>query len=477
MKKYLIFALLGLWLGTGCTPTPTEVATAVAITRLPITTTATTLAMTETATTTAVEATTVAPTATPTPPTFTATPIPTATPTPTVSPMPPSDHFLFMRDQTLLLASLADKTSEIMSEGVMFNHSRSPFRVSGPIVLLVRHPLPEDPYTLVVLHVPSRTEMEFVTLPDAPEALSLSPNGRWVAYESEGRLIVQEVIFTVSGLSVSVSVFTSEPVLQPQNLHLTWPTENEISWLTHQGIWTAVLTKSPIKPTIALLPSTHTYESPASNGHMIPTTYIPFEWSPDGRYLLAGEYWFETGTYLIMERGSNALWPIADTNYGLGFIYDSFVWVDATTLFHFRMDGSATLWQIPTTAETPLIASQTFSLPSGEGTDLVLLPNQHVRLVITAVQDVHYNQLYDLDLTSGQFKAISQDFNQLIPNTVYSWAPVHPQWSPDGRWAIVSIHRDSKPNTIWLESLNGEEGRDLTSFLGDGTCCWTWYTP
>ncbi|MBX3056830.1 MAG: hypothetical protein KF770_10190 [Anaerolineae bacterium] len=428
--------------------------------------TATVLAM-DTATSVASPTPTATPTAVPpTPyPTATDTPTPTATPTAVL----PSASVLFVRDDAL--QQWIPQTGEVKT---LVENVTGDITYSADIAVFLRELTPEQDYALIVFHIPTQSEYELFRTSTTPLAgvgpfepsTSISPNGRWLAYMSgDSRdsvtLTVHEIIVEDQQVTVSSPVLTVAPGNGwnwPYD-QLTWPTENEISWSDRDGIWVADLSANPIEPFVAIAPSTNTFLFASPNPaywdeepDTVFTKFIPWEWSPDGHYLLAEEYFYEYGEFRVIERGTNHLIEIPDS--GIGAVSDGAVWLDKTTLLHYRASGEARIWKINEGNDLTAFLQETIPAMEMGYVGGVWLFGDHLR-----VSD--YASLFDLNLATGEFIELAQVAQET------SWPP---HWSPDGQHILW---RDS--GHVFLNNLNGDEPVEMEAVFGTDSCCWHWY--
>lgn len=405
------------------------------------------------------------------PPTSTATstPIPTLTPTP--KPMFPADSLIFIGDNNLQKWNPQTGEVTMLTENVTGH-----IIYSGEIVVFVREFTPDQEYALVVFHVPTKTEVELFKTPTFPtsgsfyDAVSASPNGRWLAYatgESRdlARIIVHEMEIENQQLTISDPVLTITPAKGwnwPYD-QLLWATENELSWSDDSGIWVADLSADVIEPIIAIAPSTNTFlftspnpaywdEEPAE----VFTTFIPIQWSPNGRYLLAQEYFYEYGEFRVIERDTNRLAEIPDSV--LGPISDGALWFDETTLLFYPMSGNIQIWQTNPENDPVMFLQETIPAVTIVGVLGLWSFGSNLR-----VSD--YSSLFDINLETGELV-------ELVQNS--GWPPY---WTPDGDYFLwdKTIRIDEQwVQSVYLDDLNGDAPVEITSILGADSCCWHW---
>lgn len=462
--KALIFAICVLLLAA-CQP---DLET-IEVTLRP-TLTATVLAM-DTATSVASPTPTATPTAVPPTPLPTATPEPTATPTPSL----PSASVLFVHDNAL--QQWIPQTGEVKT---LIENVTGVVTYSADKAVLRREITPEQENALVVFHIPTQSEYEFFRTSTASMmelfigSVSISPNGRWLTYavgdsRDSATLMVHEIVVEDQQVSVSPPFFTLMPGAGwnwPYD-QVTWPTENELSWNDLDGIWAADLSANPIEPVVAIASSTNTHQVPSLNppdSYNEPATmftiYIPYLWSPDGRYLLVIELFLAEGQnsiFRVIERGTNKSFEIPES--ALGGVSDGAIWLDKTTLLHYRTSGDLRIWKID--AENDPMASLQETIPAMEigYVDALWLSGNH--LLVS-----NYDRLIDLNLETGEVQELLQDM---------SW-PLY--WTPDGQhilWSDTKYVNDERQAHVFLADLNGDESEEMDSVFGLDSCCWHWY--
>ncbi|MCB9422788.1 MAG: PD40 domain-containing protein [Ardenticatenaceae bacterium] len=409
-------------------------------------------------------------TTTPAPPTLEPTTTPLPTPSPTPEPMLPTASLLFVRDNNL--QQWIPRTGEVKT---LTENVPRYIVYSGAIAVFVREVIPEQEYALVVFHVPTQSEVQLFksssSLNAAPfdEAISISPNGRWLAYvtgesRNSATLTVHEMMIDNQQLAVSEPVLTVTPG-QGWNWpydQMMWATENELSWSDKSGIWVADLSSDPITPVVAIAPSTNTFPfyslNPADSDKeplTVFTTFIPYQWSPDGRYLLVVEYYDEYGEFRVIERVTNRLFIVPES--GIGPVSDNAIWLDETTLLHYQAFGNLNIWQID--MENRIFIQKTITAEMmGYVVGLWSFGN-HVRVT-------DYSSLFDLNLETGEVTELAQHIRWPL------------SWTPDGQnvlWNETKYIDDERLDYVFLDNLNGDVPIELDSVLGLHSCCWHWY--
>lgn len=433
------------------------------------------------------------------PPAATATQVAAATATPTTTPLPtntpepawPTTPILFVRDNALHRWLPQTNEVELLVEGV-----NNPI-YAPDIVVFMREVVPEEEYALIVFHIPTRTEVEVLRQParELQNALSgvstyvapsipitVSENGRWLAYVLQNEetsiftLFAHKIQTSNQQIALSQKLFTRELPMRfewPFEF-LTWPTANELSWMEPSGIWIANLETTPITIGLGIFASTNTVLVPPMNPDeqdkgSIPfqTIYIPYQWSPNGRFLLAIENFpGELGdVFQIIERDTNLAFQLPDS--ALGPLSDNAVWLDETRILHYRMDGMVRIWQIRS-GDEQFLADEFHAAPPGENlfqvTNLFPLPTNHVR-----VEDPFLGIFYDLDLATQKLAVIGEIKNE----TGYR----EHVWSPNAQhalWIIQNFLDGDLTKSVRLDFLNGQPPADMSQIFGLDSCCWYW---
>lgn len=414
----------------------------------------------------------------------TRTPRPTSTftplPTPTSTPILPAESVVFLREGKLQQWLPQSGEVRLLAENV---HSRIWPIYSADFATFIRATIPDQEYTLTVLHIPTQAELTVATLPYEPFYLSLSPNpgeGRgWLAYIvgdswDTATIIVHEILANGQQLSVNGPVLTIPHSWHWPYRELTWATTDQLSWSNETGIWLVDLNTTPIEPVIAIQPSTNIYQAhpiTQTEGTVetftANTIYEPYRWSPDGRYLLAIEGFplveGLSSLFRVIEPGTNRSFELPDS--ALGPISDDAAWLDENTPLHFRQDGSVRIWRILPDSDPFMVLDKSIervNLPGGAYLNLMPLSNGHVRFNTS-------RGLFDLDVESGALLKISSNIEETY---------IQLYWSPSAQhvlWGDSHIENDEVVYTVFLDYLNGDAPVDMSSILGGHSCCWHWY--
>lgn len=416
--------------------------------------------------------------------TYTATPTTTATPAPTVMPSPtvisPHETLIFVSEGALV--QWHPQTSEVET---LTNNVSNPI-YGGDIAVFVRKTIPDEAYALVAFHIPTHSEREITVLPHKPIEISLSPDGHWVIYalgqiKEIPTLIVHEIQVNDQGIAAAPSTRTWNPQNAwswPYN-KLIWATNNLISWSDKNGIWLADLQAAETEPFVAVEPSTNTYEMAPLNpaeadkgSFTTSTTYLPQKWSPDGRFLLVVEYFFEDGVFRIIDRESGQSAELPESYYGV--FTDDAVWLDDNQLLHLSTTGKANIWQVDPVADPSLHLIQSIPLQIISATSgyffLTLSADNHVRFLANQNQSNTFN-LFEIDLATNQLAQSS-----LNPNLGYDQPVV--TWNQAGDQALLTftVYEEDWVHHIFVDDLDGDVPLEISKIVGKNACCFYWYT-
>ena len=421
-------------------------------------------------------------------------PTPTPLPTDTPEPARPTTPILFVRDGALQRWLPQTNEVEVLVEGVDSNPVYAP-----NIAVFMREVVPHEEYALIVLHIPTHTEIELLRRPavEIPNpqtdvtryqpplsnAITISPNGRWLVYVLQNEetgvftLFAREIQSSDQAVTVSQVLFSRElPMHFEWPFHdLTWPTANELSWNEPSGIWVANLAATPISSKIEILASTNTVLVPPMNPAdqdkapaSILTVFSPYQWSPNGHFLLATEHFpgdLSYSIFWIIERQSNRKFQLPDSV--LGPLSDSAVWLNDEQVLHFTHSGLVRIWHLKSEdANMFNLETEFMALPPKsnliETFNLLPLPNNHLRFHTWRSNYV----LYDLDLTTQTLSVLgsNSDLSKFL-------------WSPDGQAGLWISFRPENGQSVWrlfYDPLNETPATNLDAIFGLNSCCWHW---
>lgn len=421
-----------------------------------------------------------APTVTPIPPTQTptrlyatitrqptATYTPSPTPTPTVTPIPlPSAHLLFRRDDQLWDWFPTTNETTLLAEGVDYTP-----QVAGDMVVFIRK-IEENSFVLIAYHLPTHTEKEIVHLPTYPFGVELSPDGNRLALVSGQDEYAP--LYTIYQFQQDQTSFTGIELVfsyqrpsrwnWPHN-RLLWVSPAQLSWNDPEGIWLVELNDTNPVAQVVILPSTNQFEMYPLTGvggsYLTNTEYLPYHWSPDGRYLLVNEYFYEWGQFRVIDRVTGQSFVLPDSV--LGELSDAAIWINANQLVHMSIQGKIDLWEVTSQSETLMTLVK--STPLDRGVGYFTWPSNDSPGQIRFL--ANYRDLGTWTFDTGELTWISKDL-------VGKSADFHLVWSPDGSWVVWPTASASGNFLINLDHLTI---LNLSEVLGSDDCCgWHWYS-
>lgn len=465
---FLIGTLLIVWILAGCTVTETGIA----VSRIPKAIGTAVPTKITTPTETAVDTATAEPTETATSqPTFMATPFTIEADSPFLG-IHTDTSIIFTQGNTLQRWYPHSDEVELLVEGMRYSDGV----VAGLAIIRRELGTGEDTYSLY--HIPSGTETEIMKTPTygTSDGLRVSPNGRWLVYGrgdiygDDYAFVVHEISENENGISISESLITIQPAAWDLAFHyLDWPTENEFSWVDGEGLWIVDLESLDNQPRLAITQSTNTYEDIMTDVGVRKGTwhsyYTPWDWSPDGRFLLVVEH-ANIGLFVVIDRDTNRTFLIPDSS--LGQLSDSATWIDNETLLHHNLGEALRIWKINPDNDPPLILEKEIPFDSFEISNFHLA-NGDLRFQTGSVTAGLGKTLFALDVASGQW-TLSQsgpyEIGQLI-------------WSPDSQYALVDnrslLNSFAEPNTKVLLMRVRDQQIEMLDALGSDSCCWQWY--
>ena len=454
MKKWLILGLAWLLVACGtsdevaaATPIPPSHTPTLTATPIPPTETPTRLYATITRQPTA---------------TYTPSPTSTATPTPTLTPthVPlPSAHLLFTREDQLWDWFPATNETTFLAEGVDYIP-----QVAGDMVVFIRK-IEENSFVLIAYHLPTKTEKEIVRLPAYPFGIELSPDGNRLALVSgQDEYAPLYTIYQFqqdqtffAGVELAFSYQRPSRWYWPYD-ELLWATPTQLSWSDSDGIWLIDMNDVNPAPKIVILPSNNQSEMGSLSGLGENTVYIPYQWSPDGRYLLVNEYFYEWGQFRVIDRVTGQSFVLPDS--ALGALSDDAIWINTNQIVHMSVQGKITLWQVTLQSETLMTLVK--SAPLNQSVGYFSWPSNDSPGRIRFL--ANYSQLGTWELDTGELTWINGDL--IGQSASYPVA-----WSPDGAWVVW-------PTTtgVFLIGLDELTILKLSDMLDTLDCCgWHWY--
>jgi hypothetical protein len=422
--------------------------------------------------------------------------LPTASPIPTNTPEPtwPTTPVLFVREGALQRWLPQTNEVEVLVQGVDSDPVYAP-----NVAVFMREVVPEEEYGLIVFHIPSRTEVELLRqpaieltneltnvttyLPPLKNSVTVSPNGRWLAYVLKNgetglfTLFAHEIYISNEQVVVSEVLFSRELPMRfvwPFQ-DLSWPTVNKLSWNEPSGIWVANLDTTPISSRVEILASTNTVLLPSMDPAdadkepaSVFTNYLRYQWSPNGRFLLAVEMFpgdVGYSIFWIIERQSNRKFQLPDSV--LGPLSDAAVWLNDEQVLHYTHGGLVRIWRLTPEDENLMQLETEFMAITSETTlfetvNLLPLPNNRLRF---QTRRSNY-ALYDLDLNTQTLTVLDSK-----PNLSRFL------WSPDGQgvlWISYLLENGQSIRRVFYDPLTETPATNLDFVFALDSCCWYW---
>ncbi len=418
-------------------------------------------------------------TATSVPPT--ATPLPTNTPEPTW----PTTPILFVREGALQRWLPQSNEVEVLVQGV----NSHPIH-KGEFAVFLRNTDSEQVYDLIAYHIPTQTEI-FVSRVPARKlvtevgtqysiptyTITVSPKGKWIGFVTENgdSIYLTLSLFELASENTTVNVRSVVPIptdiRRDSSLYFasfSWINEDQISWATSSGIWGLNLASSSQEPIILIQPSTNTYEHPGvtdENGNYLPvrTSFLPYRWSPDGRYLIALEGKYEGGIFRMIHQATNQTVEIPEADYGDAYS-DALMWLDNDRFLHFNIVGTITLWQVKSDESIELVKERVFRFESGLFANLRQISNNSIRFSFSLLYGAAKSWIYDLNFETGEFTQLSSELESR-EIVVY--------WSPNEKEVLWGPIFD-EPNSLFYNPLDGQLSINFDQVFGSNSCCWHW---
>jgi hypothetical protein len=327
------------------------------------------------------------------------------------------------------------------------------------------------------------------------QQFALSPDGKWVAFIPAP--LLRAGAGDVHGYSVGVYVLPTDGSAPPReigqcamietsesdgpcdyNTHLLWaPSSQALAWEDGRGLWRSDLT-TPAQ----LLIADSLSPTEAADVYI----YILQAWSPDERFLLAWEQYYEGASQVIVDTQTGQRIPLPNSREGapatrrLGWLPDG-------RLLAIRRDGlfdeptftlAGEVWRLDATTgalvldQSFLIAADARGAPAVSG--VTALPNGDMAWAILSQSnvDAQTRGIYRYTPATGEMVKL----NGLPPTTagyeVAVWDITGPRvaWAPDGA-AIVDV---PAYGLIFYAPADGKAVYDVSGALGDIPVGFTW---
>jgi hypothetical protein len=230
-------------------------------------------------------------------------PPPTPTATPTRLPLSTSD-LLFLADNRLLRWDHFTGYSSLIAENVVaFSAS-----ADGRLLVLLR---PQNIvangqalFDVDLMDYQSKTILSLIKQKPYPQALSLSPDGKWIAYISEdGTVIAHPIAAELSSLKLGNCVqpdrigesnaLTNSSTVYDACQQLAWSYDNrQVAWSDERGLWLATLESGNQLPTNQTTDATLLHKAevtvtdPKGSSSQVSILFSDLRWSPNGRFIM-----------------------------------------------------------------------------------------------------------------------------------------------------------------------------------------------
>lgn len=273
--------------------------------------------------------------------------------------------------------------------------------------------------------------------------LTLSPDGRWIAYTSlEKGGTIYLLTTNNSGSPIKLGTCSqSDHTLNCDNGPLWSPDNSSLVWSDEQGVWIHTLDSDQTRLTI---PGKLEVSDPKGEVSHIQVAFNQMTWSPQGRYLKAK----------ISPAGSNVFWQaILDTltgrvaevpdSYAQAHVSSTLAWLPDGRLCQIRSSDHqqnqgpvAKLWRVLPTRDELLLELKSFNLQSNDFPSVVYnfpelndipdwletIDDQLVSFALFLPEKAQPGILFTMDLQFGTLQKI----NELPSDTqMILWAPDH----------------------------------------------------
>lgn len=320
--------------------------------------------------------------------------------------------------------------------------------------------------------------------PDIP-VLSMSPDGRWVAYLDPGQ---QNQIFITPFRNPETpkSLIICERLTQAHCENLLWSSDNrDLLWSDRQGLWVAHETQ----PARLAVPGRVQITDPQGERSEIQVVFRPIHWSPSGRFALVEVIPSTTSVHwlAVADTRTGRVVEVPDTfsvttdeqlEDAISWLEDGRLAVAAGNPDTPRRYPTVTLYQVIATHEKLLVVDKTFSLFNE---DFLFSPTDHpgIRFVPYALTQTNDEQLslalipsenitpavlVNLDLKSGDVaiqRVVTINFDKII------WSSTRPD----------AIFFGANSEVIYLPAGSTPE-IDLQAIFGNDLHDFFWvYTP
>ena len=316
-------------------------------------------------------------------------------------------------------------------------------------------------------------------------SISLSPDGRWIAYypqENGGRL----KIISTRNEDQEIELGFCHQTLGKICDAVSWsPDSRKVLWSDQRGIWLSTLAESSQS---LITPNTLKTTDPDGETSEMQVSYSDLNWSPAGRFALVKVIPSTSAThwYTIIDTSREKIIEVPET-FLPGTDISNTIWLDNGDLLVAGLTEESVKYQINTAIfeiipthnnlirykETLEFSSEVLSnIVVGQEAfeDLYLnwidQSNQQVKKVNLAVVSSEQNilpTLFQLDLEDESLEAIN-----MIQTPISSLS-----WAKDNNGALMTSEEDK----LFFIPINGGATLNITQILGTDASWFTWLPP
>jgi hypothetical protein len=316
-------------------------------------------------------------------------------------------------------------------------------------------------------------------------SISLSPDGRWVAYypqENGGRLKV----ISTGNKDEEIELGFCHQALGNICDAVSWsPDSRKVLWSDQRGLWLSTLAESSQS---LITPNTLKTTDPDGETSEIQVSYSDLKWSPAGRFALVKVIPSSSAThwYTIIDTSRENIIEVPDT-FLPGTDISNTIWLDNGDLIVAGLTKESGIYQINTAIfeiipthnnlvrykETLEFSSEVLSniIIGQEAFENLYLnwidqSNHQVKKVNLAVISREHNilpTLFQLDLEDESLEAINMI--QTPISDLY--------WAKDNNGALMT----SEDDKLFFIPINGRATLNITQILGTDAAWFTWLPP
>lgn len=294
--------------------------------------------------------------------------------------------------------------------------------------------------------------------------LSISPDGRWIAYIDPDNLIV--VPSEMPELAAAISDCGSDCS------GIMWAKDSQsFVWGDRNGLWGAEPELG--EPTIPEMILEPYFVSLSAGGEKVFGIYFPISWSPSDRYLILSKGDFKESPRVVFDIQSGRVEEIpgpflyVDIDLSLTWLENDVLLIArASLLGQDNRNTSIEILRIDSDSETMFVRENAIEVGSNPA-DVPFAPIQmgdgrifFAMLNFSSPNYIVTNGIYLLDPISG----VSQKLNDLPFGRVQGVT-----WVPDGSAMLMFTERKA-----YFVPADGSQVFDVRFFLGPMACCFYW---